>query len=572
MGKFKFASVISLFSIASFSLSGQVLIQQTGEAANDFQSYVRQMNDWRGQTPVEEQKGSKWIQRWIDFNESRTNAKGALPSNEVFLNEAVKIADEKWQNRDGASRASDSTWYPSGPDTLVPGNTASSSHGVARVNCIEFHPTDPNTYWVGVSQGGIWKTTNSGKSYTPLNNNLPILRISDIEVDPNNPEILYISVGDYAYLSVALNTDGRKRNTHYGLGVYKSVDGGKNWSSTGLSYKMTDFDQSLVRRVYVNPNDSKELVAVGISGVWKSYDAGDNWTQKLNNVMWDLEMNPLNSNSLMATSGWILNLNIGEAKIWKSTDFGENWSSTISNIPVKDTVQRIEVTYSKADTNYCYAVCCDRARGMYAFYKSTNSGLNWTQQIKSRPNILEWGEGKANGGQGTYDLCIMVDQKDKNKVFTGGVNVWGSPDGGATWNGVSYWLRYYGFTPHADQHFMSYNPLDKKYYVCNDGGIFRTDSILIGDWDSTNIGGYQFPTKWEDVSSGMQITSFYRLGTSAENPGIVVAGAQDNGTYYKGKNGKWTNISGGDGMDCIVDDVNADNIITTSQFGSFYFV
>ena len=87
--------------------------------------------------------------------------------------------------------------------------------------------------------------------------------------------------------------------------------------------------------------------------------------------------------------------------------------------------------------------------------------------IKTGINLLTWDDGKASGGQGTYDLFIHSDVNNPDKITIGGVNVWGSADAGKTWDGVSYWLRYYGFTPHADQHFMKFNPLDEKYYLCN---------------------------------------------------------------------------------------------------------
>ncbi|UTW60951.1 T9SS type A sorting domain-containing protein [bacterium SCSIO 12741] len=556
--------------IAAGALHAQEMIGKSGSQASDFTQYQEQWAAWKDKAG-ENTKGSKWLERWLHFNESRTTGQGALAPNSYFLDAAIQNA--RIQNHSSASRASDSTWIPEGPDTLVFSYNNASSHGVARVNCIAFHPTDTFTYFVGVAQGGIWKTTNSGKSYTPMNNGLPVIRINDIAIDPNNPEIMYASIGDYAYMSVALQTDGRKRNTHYGLGVYKSTDGGKSWNPTGLSYQLTDLDQSLVRRVLINPANSQELVAVGVAGTWKSYDGGANWTAINNEMMWDLESNPDRPQTLIASSGYVLNLGIGRAAIWLSHDFGDTWTQASAPIPPTDSIQRMEVLFARADTTRVYALACGVDRGLYGFYESRDGGRTWNRKMMaaSGPNLLHWGEGTSSGGQGTYDLALITDANDPDKVFTGGINVWGSDDGGATWDGASYWLRYYGFTPHADQHQFKYNPLDEKYYLCNDGGIFRTDTLMIGSWRATDtVPGYQFPTQWEDVSSGMQITSFYRLGLSKNNPGYIVTGAQDNGTFYRDSAGTWINISGGDGMECIIDPDDPEIVYTSSQYGNFY--
>lgn len=573
MAKNVFSLALFVFALFNSSLvQAQVLLQENlGSSASDFKLYQQNFSNYQYNNP--DSKGQKWLQRWSQFYSSRTDGAGNLVSNQFYINAAQRVATQKTQL--GALRASDSTWSPEGPDTLVGSYSSASSHGVARVNCITFHPTDTNTYWVGVAQGGIWKTTNAGKSYTPLNNNLPIIRISDIAVDRNNTDVLYVSVGDYAYFSVALTTDGRKRNTHYGMGVWKTTDGGKSWKATGLSYQQTQRDQSLIRRVFVNPANSSELLAVGISGAYKSIDGGDTWTQTSQEMIWDAEMNESNSNSILMSSGYSSNLKQGKAAIWKSTDFGNTWKKANAPIVATGVVQRVELTISK-DSNLCYAVACGMDRGFHSFYVSNNGGTDWTLQAdaSTAPNILSWGDGRPpnnSGGQGTYDLLVYADRNNPGQVYVGGVNMWGSPDSGKSWDGISYWLRYYGFTPHADQHFMKYNPLDKKYYLCNDGGIFRTDTIKIGSWTATDTTpGYQFPTKWEDVSSGMQITSFYSVATSKNNAGFLAAGAQDNGTFYRDSTGKWRNINGGDGMDCIIDHNDPNTAVVSSQYGNFY--
>ena len=146
--------------------------------------------------------------------------------------------------------------------------------------------------------------------------------------------------------------------------------------------------------------------------------------------------------------------------------------------------------------------------------------------------------------------------------------MWTSPDGGITWSGCSSWWTQSGTSLHADQHQFAYNPLDGKYYVCNDAGISRTDTILPGSWsDFWNVTNYEWPTNWEYVSNNMQISSFYRLGLCKSYPEYLLAGAQDNSTFFKSQS-TWQHVSGGDGMECIVHPTDTTVLYASSQYGN----
>lgn len=522
---------------------------------------------WKKSTDFEKQKGWKWQARWIEETSKNTTLGNKAPN----VNEALKAisSDEKLSSK--SKRTSLANWSPAGPINRPPNASAYGNHGMGRINCIEFHPTDANIFWVGVAQGGVWKTENGGQTYFPLSDNLPMLRISDIEVNPNNTDEIYICVGDFAYIGVGLDIDDRKRHTHYGLGVYKTTDGGNSWQPTGLTYSQTQRNNTLMRRTFVNPNNPNEIIAAGVEGIFKSIDGGDNFTQILDSMIWDFEINPENSNVLIAAGGWVKNTNTGSACILKSTDFGDTWKLIPAPFAPKNEVQRVEVTYALSDTNFLYAVACDLDRGFNGFYQSTDAGKTWQTKFdkSDSTNILAWSDGVDEvGGQGAYDLCIVVDPTDKNRVFVGGVNIWGTDDGGNSFNGVSYWINYYGPSTHADQHQFKVNPLDNKFYLCNDGGLYRTNDIQIGDWAQANW-GYVWPTVWEDISSGMQITSFYRIGLSEGNSGDVIGGAQDNSTFLKNDN-SWLNIIGGDGMEAILHPSDEAILFGSSQYGRIY--
>ncbi len=512
---------------------------------------------------LEQEKGWKYNYRWMDEFNKRVDPQGNFYDGSVFYREAERLANRNQSNLDVTN-----SWIPVGP---VERASSSLTKGMGRINCISFHPTDVNTYWVGVAQGGVWKTTNDGDSWTPLTDNLPILRISDIAVDPNNTDIIYISVGDYAYIDIALNLDNRKRHTHYGIGVYKTTDGGTTWNPTGLTYQLEELDGSLIRRVMVDPNNSNRLVAAGVGGVLTSIDAGDNWTLTHDNLMWDLEADPNDPYTLYGCTGYLANSEVGTAGIIKSTDFGSTWMELNTGIPETGVVTRTEVTVAPSNSNHIYALTTNVNSGLHGIYSSLDGGQTWSFSDAEGRNILEWYDGFNTGGQGRYDLSIVVHPTNENIIYTGGVNVWGSNDGGQTFDGVSIWFDGQSPGLHADQHQFKINPLDNKIYICNDGGLVRTDSIEIGSWDNFNFDpDYQWPTNWEYLSDGMQTSSFYRVGVSEGNPGNFIAGAQDNSTYFN-NGGFWSNLFGGDGMNAILHPSDPNIIIGSSQFGRIIY-
>ena len=558
---------IALFGFClSFSLTAQKFLKKKGNEKPAFTEMQRQFSAWSKSTELKKEKGWKYFKRWEADMQMHTNAKGEPADPSIFIYESVKAAKEK--EFYASSKTAMTAWYPVGP-TAVPNNqTGYMENGIGRINCVAFHPTDPSTYFVGVAQGGVWKTTNNGVSWIPLTDNLPITRISDISIDPGNPDIIYVSVCDFEYIGISLNLNGRKRNTHYGLGVYKTTDGGITWNPTGLSFQLTDGDASLIRKVIVNSANGNKLVACGANGMYTSNDAGITWTKNLDSLFWDLVQDPVNINILYAASGWVKNANDGYAAIYKSIDFGATWSILNTGIPGTGTVQRVKLAIAPSDNNYVYALAVDEFSGLYGFYKSTDAGVNWNY-INPGLNILEYGEGFGTGGQGNYDLGFMVNAANRELVYAGGINLWGSVDGCQTFNPISHWTTNYGPTIHADIHYMEQQKLTGNFFVCTDGGIYRTSDIVIGNWADAN-NGIPWPTQWTNINDGMCVTSFYRLSSSKSSTGRLLGGAQDNATfYYDGT--AWSTVFGGDGMDNYLDPADDNFILGSSQYGNFYY-
>ena len=214
-------------------LSAQTFYKNTTNRALSFKELKTQFNEFKKSTDLSTQKYWKSYKRWEQEMELHTNAKGEPAGFDEYINATIAMANYKQQQTQANASAS---WSPFGPNVLPNNLTGYMENGIGRINCITFHPTNPNTFFVGVAQGGVWKTTNNGVSWTPLTDNLPITRISDITINPTNPNEMYISVCDFEYIGISLHLNGRKRNTHYGLGVYKTTDGGLTWNPTGLTY------------------------------------------------------------------------------------------------------------------------------------------------------------------------------------------------------------------------------------------------------------------------------------------------------------------------------------------------
>lgn len=557
--------VVALLACA-FPLSAQRFIQNPERRELSFKELQLQFSAWSDSVNLQQTKGWKFFKRWEMEVLMHTDGSGEPgdPTEYYRAGNASALARQP-QNADEVQY---NAWYPVGPDN-VPGNlTGYMEIGIGRINCVTFHPTNPNVYYVGVAQGGMWKTTNNGISWTPMTDNLPITRISDIVLDPNDPDsTMYISVCDFEYIGVSLYLNGRKRNTHYGIGVYKTTNGGTTWQPTGLSFLLTDGDASLIRKIIVNPSNSNELVACGVSGMYRSTDAGVNWTQINTGLYWDMLSDPNNADVLYAATGWILTANAGSAGVLKSTDFGQTWTPLPTGMPATGSLQRVKLAIAPSDPNYIYAITTDLSGGLYGIYKTTNAGNNWSF-IPPALNILEYDEGFGSGGQGNYDLGAVVSPSNRDEIYIGGINLWGSTDGGMNFNPATHWTLQYGPTIHCDIHYMTVQPATGNYFVCSDGGIYRTAAISTQPWSAAQSGN-PWTTNWVNISNGMQITSFYRLSSSRNGAGRLVAGSQDNATMYY-DNAGWNTIFGGDGMDNFLDPLNDDMIIGSSQYGWFY--
>ncbi len=466
-------------------------------------------------------KGWKQFQRWYWFMDQRSYPSGERPDPAVFL-EAMAEVRAMRAAKGGSFDAAE--WQSLGPTEW---NSFSYNPGNGRVNCIALDPQDPERIYVGTPSGGLWRSNDNGETWEALFTDLPSMGVSGIAIRPDDPNTIYIATGD-----------GDGADT-YSAGVLKSSDGGGTWESTGLDWNISL--ARTTRALRMHHNDPDVLYCAGSSGLYGTTDGGDTWTTHSGGSFRDVAFMPGDTTIVYACTSAFL----------RSEPGGVNFSGAgITGLPPIGQVGRMAIAVTPADPLMVYVLCSNTAQGFLGLYRSTDGGLTFETR-STTPNLFGYDEtGEDEGGQAWYDMAIAVDPVDPEIVYVGGINVWRSTNGGTNWNIVSHWVypSQIGYT-HADIH--SLNVLDGKLWCGSDGGIFV----------SANNGN-----NWQNRSFGLDIAQFYRLGTSELLPGLVLAGAQDNGSNRL-LAGQWTHIHGGDGMECAVDRVDPTILFASYQNG-----
>lgn len=528
---FLFAQIAPQTVPNHFNISNTSNFKQIQKAMEDYWTSKNVKNGF----VTENGKSSKvpnWkiYKRWEYYWEQRVNQiTGEFPTTNV-ANEY-----EKYLRSQNSLKK---TTYNENWSNLGTNLSSSGYAGLGRINCIAFHPTDNSTFWVGSPSGGLWKTTNGGTSWTNLNDNQLVIGVSDIAVDYNNPNIIYIATGDRDGGSIG--SLGGQNNDNNSIGVLKTTNGGSTWTATGLSYTVDQ--QRLVYRLLIHPSSSQVLFAATSDGIYKTTNGGTSWSLKTGNVWCDMEFKPGDPTIMYASS-----MPYGSTYVNRSTNSGENWSF----FSVATNGRRGELAVSPANSSVVYLLAANSGGGVEGVYKSTNSGASFSVVNSGSPSGMlgYYTDGSGgSGGQGSYDWCIAVKPDDANTVYIGGITTWKSTNGGVNFTANTCWTShpFYNISgvpeTHADKHALVFQN-SSTLFEGNDGGIYKT----------TNGG-----TNWTDLTNGLVISQIYRIGISKTNANVILTGMQDNGTKkYIGGLSNWVDVYGGDGMECIIDNNNA---------------
>lgn len=477
---------------------------------------------WKTHDRKKKGSGYKPFMRWENHWRNKTDAQGRLITpGEMW--QALNDKKNSKASRNGQENRSlpVANWTPVGPFSHV--NTGSWSSGQGRVNFVYVDPTNSNTLYVGSPAGGIWRSTNNGAAWTPLSDELPQIGVSGIVVDHTNPNTIYIATGD---------KDG---SDTYSIGVLKSTDGGVTWNTTGLTFANTT---TLAGDIIMNPTNPNMLWVATNVGLYRTVNGGTTWTneQAGDFAQGSIRVKPGDSNTVYAVS---------DNRFYRSTDAGDTFTVITTGLPLSSGRLLLDVT--PANANYVYILSATAGGAFQGIYKSINGGTSWTKP-SGATDIFE-------SNQSWYDLAFAVSDTNPEEIFTGCLNVWKSTSGGTFVTKVNNWNAPTAAAyTHADVHFLRY--YGGKLFAGTDGGVYV----------SNNNG-----TNFTDLTSGLQISQFYKIAVSKQSADKMVGGLQDNGGHaYSGN--QWKNFYGADGMDTAIDPNNSDKYYGFIQNGSSLYV
>jgi photosystem II stability/assembly factor-like uncharacterized protein len=432
-----------------------------------------------------------------------------------------------------------------------------------RVSTIALDPNDIYTFYVGLGTGGVFKTENSGATFSPIFEKEAVAAIGAIAVSPTNTKQVWVGTGEA----------NDRNSSSWGNGIYKSTDGGSLWTNVGLKNSKT------ISRIVVHPRDTNIVYVAALGDLWmpnpdrglyKTTDGGKSWNNILTSTKpyndkigcVDVEIDTSNPDIIYAamyarqrtpwsfTSGADLTDGKDLGGIFKSTDAGASWKKLGGGLPPR--TQNIGLDIYSKNPKIIYAIVQSDEGGTSSIdenkskrggvFRSEDGGENWSRMNPLNPRPF-------------YFSQIRIDPTNDQRIYLLGYMVHVSDDGGKTFMEDSF------DKVHSDCHELVIDPRNpKRLLLGTDGGVYQ--SFASGkNWIFLN-----------NIPAG----EYYRIAVDLSTPYRIAGGLQDN-TNWVGPsrtstkegilNTDWLNIGGGDGFYCVFDPLDSNLVYAESQQG-----
>ncbi len=378
------------------------------------------------------------------------------------------------------------------------------------------------TVFAGTASGGVWKSVNGGTTFRPVFDRKPVQSIGAVAIDPSNPKIVWVGTGE----------SWVRNSVSVGDGVYKSTDGGENWTNMGLR------DSEHIAKILVDPKDSNRVLVCATGhlwddnqerGVYQTSDGGQTWKKVLGGANGStgcgfMALSPQEPKTVFASlwdfrrQGWTFRSGGPGSGLYRSSDGGEHWTelneSNSKGLPEKPW-GRVAVAVAPSKPQVVYANIESKKS---ALYRSDDGGKSWSRLDASR--FVVW--------RPFYFGNLIVDPKDENKIFKPDGPLLVSVNGGHSFSVVSG-------NAHGDFHDVWIDPSNPNIvYTTDDAGLWRSED-----------GG----TRWKHQFN-LPVSQFYHVSVDNADPYHVYGGLQDNSSWvgdssYPGgvTNSGWENIA-----------------------------
>ena len=455
-----------------------------------FQAHAQFNSVWDAVPESVREKNS--FKRYEWFYRPRTDEYGNFPK--AHINQEILIEERKIAERNSSlgKVTSSDLWTNIGPKAIDMSSSFIPYWGnvSGRIRGLDVHPTDPNIVYVGAAAGGIWKTTNGGTTWIDKSDGLSRLTFGAIAIDPNNTNIIYAGTGESRWLfnNVTYEGNGLYKSTDGGDSWVQITNG------FGIETQFSDIEvnpnnsnvllAALGSGNWNRPSPTNE-------GIWRSTDAGITWVRTLNvEDGFDVDFHPSNGSFAYASCG----NQVSASGFYRSTDGGVTWIQSNTGLPSASTIARMQFDISKSSPSTIYGIVYTYTTLVSGYstsaFKSTDGGVNWFQ-ISAGVLISGTYDGSSANDQGSYDLCLSVHPTNPNIACFGNVELSRTTNGSTIsfvrnptgyLSGTSAWDCY----AHVDIHKIMFAPSNGNIaYIGCDGGVYKSTNAG-ATWSSVN--------------------------------------------------------------------------------------